>query len=75
MSDPDCVVRISKEELDLLKEEVRVLRFAIECDKKYVGRLIREHKQFREALAKIENDSAWNDPAWRVAHEALKDEE
>lgn len=30
--------------------------------------------KYRKALEEIENFSAWNDPIWRIAHEALEDE-
>jgi len=37
-----------------------------------ITRLKTENARLREALEQIENDSAWNDPAWKIAHDALK---
>jgi len=34
-----------------------------------------EINRLRKALEQIENDSAWNDPAWRIASDALKGRE
>jgi hypothetical protein len=42
---------------------------------KEIDRLTEENARFLAALEKIENDAACNDPAWRVAHDALAGEE